>query len=181
MLNDSDSVSQQQTDNPITVIEREKSFVALTRGTIKSEEAINFLTTPESGAINLFLGITRQDEIDSHGIVTGQISSLYYESYEGMAVKMISRIVEHAIIKFKLDKCYVIHRLGLVKVCEASLLIGCSSPHRQAAHEATLYLLNQIKKLIPIWKKINDSEESLQPSYSTWSTRSEAFWLPRSS
>ncbi|XP_053214045.1 molybdopterin synthase catalytic subunit 2-like [Panonychus citri] len=180
-MGDSDSL-QSSSDNTVSAVERETSYVGLTKETIKSADAINFLTTPSSGAINLFLGVTRQDEIDSDGNTSGQVTSLYYESYEAMAIKMMNRLVKHTIDKFKLNKCYVIHRLGLVKLCEASILIGCSSAHRQAAHEATYYLLNQIKKIIPIWKRINGSEEpEFEQSYSTWSSRSEAFWLPRSS
>jgi molybdopterin synthase catalytic subunit len=71
-----------------------------------------------------------------------------------------------------------VHRLGCVAVGETSILIACSSTHRNEAHDMVMKLLNDIKAKVPIWKKINfiDSNSDSNKS-SEWSDKSEAFWL----
>lgn len=74
-------------------------------------------------------------------------------------------------------RVFVVHRLGPVRLTEASLLIGVSSPHRSTSHQLVMDMLNRIKQTVPIWKKIvYEKELSIEASHE-WSMKSEAFWL----
>ncbi|XP_074596913.1 molybdenum cofactor synthesis 2B [Brevipalpus obovatus] len=173
--------------------DRNDSFhVAINEDNLDINKAYDFLRSKSCGAIYLFLGTVRTDEIDSDGKVIGQVDSLFYEAYDSMAIDQMNSIVQTVCRKYAVSKCYVVHRKGLIKVTEASLIIGCSSAHRDASFHATYDLLNEIKKSVPIWKKINysaDQKEQQQHSNtlhsepeshqnrSSWSEKSEAFWL----
>lgn len=170
--------------------DRSDSFhVAITEDNLDISKAYDFLRSESCGAVYLFSGTVRKDEIDSDGKVIGQVDSLFYEAYDSMAIEQMNNIVHTVCRKYDVNKCYVIHRKGLIKVTEASLIIGCSSAHRDASFHATYDLLNEIKKSVPIWKKINYcthqpeqhsasvNSESETQNRSSWSEKSEAFWL----
>lgn len=91
-----------------------------------------------------------------------------------MAIKLMNEIVKDQLKSFDLEnkyRIYVCHRIGLVPLGEASIVIAVSSPHRDG-HQVVMNILNEIKKKVPIWKRVhfeNDEED--------WSRNSEAFWL----
>ncbi|UXI19568.1 hypothetical protein NH340_JMT05511 [Sarcoptes scabiei] len=91
-----------------------------------------------------------------------------------MAIKLMNEIVKDQLKSFDVEKkyrIYVCHRIGLVPLGEASIVIAVSSPHRDG-HQVVMNILNEIKKKVPIWKRVhfeNDEED--------WSSNSEAFWL----
>ena len=103
------------------------------------------------------------------------MTRLEYQAYSEMAVKTMTGIFlsahanatrsEHAVPSgppvFPLLRCVVHHRLGVVPVGEASIVIAVSSSHRKEAFVACEYLLEQVKLDVPIWKKeVYESGES---------------------
>jgi molybdopterin synthase catalytic subunit len=100
-----------------------------------------------SGALVLFLGMVRSS---SNG---KKVSHLVYEAYHDMALKKLEGLVEIAMTRWELGEVAVIHRLGRLEVGEISLLIAVSSPHRAESFEASRFLIEEIKKEVPIWKK----------------------------
>jgi molybdopterin synthase catalytic subunit len=70
-----------------------------------------------------------------------------------MAVKQMDALVEQALREFKIDHARIIHRLGRMEIGETSVWIAVSSPHRAAAYEASKFLIDTLKKTVPIWKK----------------------------
>ena len=103
---------------------------------------------PEVGAMELFIGYTRNSSEDE-GIV-----SLYYEAYEDM-VSTESVALENLLKqKYPLIRdLIIIHRTGNVPVSEPSLLVILTGSHRQTLFQAMEECVNLLKKKLPVWKK----------------------------
>ena len=102
---------------------------------------------PECGAAVLFLGTTR----DRH---QGQaVERLSYEAYEPMALEAMNGLEREAVRRFEIASCAITHRLGEVPVREASVAVVIVSPHRSAAFDASRWVMDELKRSIPIWKK----------------------------
>ena len=107
------------------------------------------MKAPADGAAIVFEGIVRDN--------TRGRRTLYldYHAYEEMAVH--SRLDEaggagaQGLSRF--DQARIVHRLGRMEIGETSVWIGVSSPHRAAAYEASRFLIDTLKKTVPIWKK----------------------------
>ncbi|KAL5702117.1 molybdopterin synthase [Ranunculus cassubicifolius] len=108
---------------------------------------INFVQSPQSGAIATFSGTTR-DTFEGKIVV-----ELQYEAYIPMAVRCIRSICSSARSTWNLDSIAVAHRLGPVLVGETSVFIAISSVHRVDALDACKYMIDEIKASVPIWKK----------------------------
>ena len=102
---------------------------------------------PECGAVNLFLGTTR-DHHDGR-----RVTRLEYEAYDRMALEALSALESTALERFALAHCVVVHRLGVVPVTEASVAVVVSSAHRVAAFDAARWIMDELKRTVPIWKK----------------------------
>ncbi|WP_075057255.1 molybdenum cofactor biosynthesis protein MoaE [Thermogymnomonas acidicola] len=92
----------------------------------------------------------------SSGGVEGdaRIDHLEYEAYREMAERMLSELEERVRETFHVSTVTIIHRVGSVRVSEASVLIRVSAPpHRRMAFMAAEYCIEEIKRNIPIWKK----------------------------
>jgi len=114
---------------------------------INVSEAISLCGTDIDGSILTFIGQARNKSREM------KVTHLDYEIYPSMAEKEMKKIVDHACDKWDLTDCIVIHRFGPVKIAEASILIAVSSPHRVDSYEASRYIIDTIKKTVPIWKK----------------------------
>ncbi|MCX7679350.1 MAG: molybdenum cofactor biosynthesis protein MoaE, partial [Spirochaetes bacterium] len=102
---------------------------------------------PHDGAIVTFIGKARQF---SEG---KKVLFLLYDVYESMAQRELEKICETAIKRWPLSRAIIAHRYGKVEIGEASVFIGVSAPHRVEAFEAAQFMINTIKKTVPIWKK----------------------------
>ncbi|TWU39236.1 molybdopterin synthase catalytic subunit [Novipirellula artificiosorum] len=107
----------------------------------------DFVADPDVGAKGWFCGVTRR--------TTGtQITrSLSYDAHRPMATTELLRLATDAVERFGLTRLVIVHRLGEVAVGQASIVIGCSSPHRKQTFAALPWLMDQIKTDVPIWKK----------------------------
>jgi molybdopterin synthase catalytic subunit len=121
----------------------------LTLHKIDTSEVLQAASSPNAGAVVLFLGTTRE--------ITGDrvTSSLDYECYPEMAEKKLAELEAEARQRWPLVGCVLVHRLGHVDIEEASVAIAVSSPHRQAAFEAGKWLIDTLKEVVPIWKQEN--------------------------
>ncbi|KAJ1568499.1 Molybdopterin synthase catalytic subunit [Cladochytrium tenue] len=107
-----------------------------------------------NGAVASFLGVTRAAAIDPDTGKLARVRRLDYEAYEAMAAQVITAQLQAARAKFGgLTGAVVVHRLGRVRVGEASLEVATSSPHRRAALAAVAWLVDEVKKAAPIWKR----------------------------
>jgi molybdopterin synthase catalytic subunit len=82
-----------------------------------------------------------------------EVLHLEYEIYKEMALSELNKIADDAISNWSLTNCLIIHRYGKVDIKEASILIIVSSPHRKESYLASKYIIDTIKKTVPIWKK----------------------------
>lgn len=78
---------------------------------------------------------------------------LVYEAYEPMALKELEKIIEQAKRDFEIAAVGIVHRLGRLEIGETSVVISVSSPHRRAAFAACEWLIKELKRTVPIWKK----------------------------
>jgi molybdopterin synthase catalytic subunit len=96
--------------------------------------------------------------IDFQGIVRGsedgrEIDGIHYEAHWKMAEHQLREIAEQAIIQFELRSVIIHHRIGFVAVGEPSLFMRVFSGHRQAAFQASRWMVDELKKKVPIWKR----------------------------
>jgi molybdopterin synthase catalytic subunit/molybdopterin converting factor small subunit len=101
----------------------------------------------EDGAVVVFEGIVRDN---SRGRRTLYLD---YEAYEEMARKQLEQLAAQALEKFKVREVAVAHRLGRLQIGETSVAIVVGSAHRAAAFEACRWMIDTLKKTVPIWKK----------------------------
>ena len=124
-----------------------KKKVIIQKEEIDITALISQLGTEGDGAVVAFTGRARNM---SRG---KSVDHLEYEIYNSMALKELQRIVDEAAEKWALNNCVVIHRYGSVAVGETSIFIGISSPHRDESYESSRYIIDEIKKRVPVWKK----------------------------
>jgi MoaE-MoaD fusion protein len=125
----------------------EVNVVRLTREVIDAESLVRAAKQGEDGAVVVFDGIVRNN---SRG---RQTLFLDYEAYEEMAMKQMRELAGDAVNKFGVRHVSIIHRLGRLQVGETSVLIIVASAHRAQAYEASRWLIDTLKKTVPIWKK----------------------------
>ncbi len=99
------------------------------------------------GAIVMFLGTTRDISVDK------QVAKLEFEHYPGMAEKKLSEIRDCAIKEYGVIDVAIIHRVGTIPVGDNIVLILVSSIHRDEAFRACRFVIDELKRITPIWKK----------------------------
>jgi molybdopterin synthase catalytic subunit len=125
----------------------ESPLILLTEQELDITGYIDRVFHDESGAVVHFIGTVRK-EGDGRELV-----SLFYEAYTEMAEKRLGEILAEAASKWDLRKMLLVHRLGEVRVGEPSVVIAVSAPHRREAFEACSWIMDSVKKDVPIWKK----------------------------
>jgi molybdopterin synthase catalytic subunit len=78
---------------------------------------------------------------------------LVYEAYEPMAIKEMQKLVEQVKAEFEIANVGIVHRLGKLEIGETSVVISVAAPHRRAAFAACEWLIKELKRTVPIWKK----------------------------
>lgn len=119
----------------------------LVRQKIDIDTVLQSLKQPEDGAAVVFEGVVRNN---SRGRRTLYLN---YEAYEEMALKQLQDLTEQALGRFAVRDVRIVHRLGRLEVGEASVLIVVASAHRGPAFEACRWIIDTLKRTVPIWKK----------------------------
>ena len=102
---------------------------------------------PGDGSDILFCGRVRNNSRDKN------VLYIDYQVYPEMAVKEMDKIADEAIVKWNLNRCVIVHRYGRVMPGESSIVILVSSPHREESYISSKYIIDEIKKRVPVWKK----------------------------
>ena len=140
-------------------------YVIIKDTELSVEEATKMVMSPSSGAVSVFIGTTR-DNFDGKKVVR-----LEYEAYTPMAEKELRKICTAVRERWAVEHISVLHRLGLVPVTEASVIIAISSPHRRESLEAVHFAIDSLKATVPIWKKeVYEGDETL------WKENKECAW-----
>jgi molybdopterin synthase catalytic subunit len=111
--------------------------------------ATAWATTPESGAVVVFLGVVR-DHAEGRTGVTG----LTYEAYEEEAVTKLTAVANDARRRWPaIDRVALLHRTGDLALSDTAVVVVVSSPHRADAFEAARFCIDTLKETVPIWKR----------------------------
>jgi len=114
---------------------------------IDADVVVRAVKAGSDGAVCVFDGIVRDN--------TRGRRTLYldYEAYREMALAQMHRLADEAVAKFGVREVALVHRLGRLQVGETSVLIAVASAHRAAAFDACRWLIDTLKKTVPIWKR----------------------------
>jgi molybdopterin synthase catalytic subunit len=121
--------------------------IALVREPIVAEEWLRDFASNSDGAIVTFAGVVRDNTRGRRTLF------LDYEAYEDMALRQMRELAVKAIADHGVRDVLLIHRLGQLKVGETSVFIAVASAHRAQAFDACRWLIDTLKRTVPIWKK----------------------------
>ncbi|MFZ0704079.1 MAG: molybdenum cofactor biosynthesis protein MoaE [Candidatus Korobacteraceae bacterium] len=119
----------------------------LVREPINYERIVSELKAPEDGAVVVFDGIVRNHSRGRRTLY------LEYSAYEPMAAAELEKLAQAALANYPIRDLRIVHRLGTLQIGESSVLIVVSSAHRAAAFDAARWIIDTLKKTVPIWKK----------------------------
>jgi molybdopterin synthase catalytic subunit len=101
---------------------------------------------PGAGAVVVFWGAVRANEEGR------EITGIKYEAHRAMAEHQMRIVAESAAEKFELREIFIRHRIGFVPVAEPSVVVRVASGHRGAAFAASAWIMDELKRVVPIWK-----------------------------
>jgi molybdopterin synthase catalytic subunit len=120
---------------------------SIVTGEIDPASLIHEVSSPQYGAISLFVGTVRE-------VNEGRsVSAIEYSAYESMASAELERILDEAEERFGISALVVEHRTGLLGLGDVSVAIAAAHPHRAPALDCTRFVIEEIKRRVPIWKK----------------------------
>jgi len=111
------------------------------------QSSIDWIMSPESGGIDVFIGTVR------NATKGKKVIRLEFEAYEPMAIAEMEKIARQAYEKWPVQKVLIHHRTGVLDVGEVPVVIAVSAAHRAAAFDACRYIIDTLKQTVPIWKK----------------------------
>jgi molybdopterin synthase catalytic subunit len=123
--------------------------IRLTNYPLDVQAAVEAVTSPDAGAIDLFLGTTRAEKHPEHG----DLLALEYHAYPEMALAEMRKLATRASAHWPIQRVALWHRTGAVPVGAPSVIIAVSCPHRAEAFAACQFLMDELKKSVPLWKK----------------------------
>jgi len=118
--------------------------IRIQRSPIDVEAVIDSVRRDEAGAIAVFLGTVRADP---------DVDALDYEVYKPMAIRTLADLVDVAKAKFSVIAMSIVHRVGRVPVGGDSVAIACAAVHRAEAFAACAWAMDEVKRVVPIWKR----------------------------
>lgn len=121
--------------------------VSITRQPIDTHSVLSKLKRGDDGAALVFEGVVRNQ---TRGRRTRYLD---YEAYEPMALHELESLACDATVKFPIRDVAIVHRLGRLEIGETSVLIAVASAHRGPAFDACRWIIDTLKKTVPIWKK----------------------------
>jgi molybdopterin synthase catalytic subunit len=117
--------------------------VSLTESPLDLPEGEN---DPGAGAVVVFWGAVRANE-DGR-----EIAGIEYEAHPAMAEHQMRIVAETASNKFDVREIFIRHRIGFVAVAQPSVVVRVTSNHRAAAFAASQWIMDELKRVVPIWK-----------------------------
>lgn len=122
-------------------------MIRITLDDFSVDDVLSRIRTDDIGALVSFVGVVRNE---SEG---RDVARIDIECYQDMTLRQLEAIKEEAMVRFKVKEVSVIHRFGSLKVSENIMMIAVGASHREEAFDACRYVLEQIKRRVPIWKK----------------------------
>ena len=140
-------MQEKEIRNPKSEIRNRRDFFEITHDALDVGAIARRVVPANCGATVTLDGFVRQ-------FTRGRETEyLVYEAYEPMALKEMEKLIERAHAEFEIENIGIVHRLGRLEIGETSVVISVASPHRRAAFEACEWLIKELKRSVPIWKK----------------------------
>ncbi|RMH70673.1 MAG: molybdenum cofactor biosynthesis protein MoaE [Gemmatimonadetes bacterium] len=134
------------------MIRIKNTWIEITEAPLSVAAAYEFVVDETCGAVDLFVGTVR-NQFEGKAV-----AALEYHGYAEMGEKVLQTLAERAFQQWNLGKIAIHHRLGLLHLTDISVVIAVSSPHRAESFEACRFIIEEIKKDVPIWKKEHFAE-----------------------
>jgi molybdopterin synthase catalytic subunit len=130
-------------------------IIDATKEKIDLAKAQKFIASSKCGASIYFVGTVRDQNNDK------KVTGITYDSHDALVIKSFEEIYKEAETKFKFNNIavYIEHIKGYVELGETSIIIAVACKHRSQAYEFSRYVIEEIKKRTPIWKKEHYEEE----------------------
>ena len=128
-------------------------FTELTTDPLDITAVARRVVPPECGATVTLDGYARRFTKDKETGETRETEHLVYEAYKPMAIKEMHKLIEQAKREFDISHVGIIHRLGKLEIGETSVVISVAAPHRKSAFAACEWIIRELKRTVPIWKK----------------------------
>ena len=125
----------------------EYRHINITDQKLSVQSCTDFIADDKAGGHNIFIGRVRSSTKDK------QVERLEFEAYEKMAASELNKIIDRVIESWPVIKIWVEHRTGTLQIGEEAVIIGVSAPHRDASFSACRFIIDELKKSVPIWKK----------------------------
>lgn len=124
-----------------------KSDVRVTSRSISVDRVLRSVSDKSAGGTVLFVGTVRDNSVGA------RVTTIELESAKDLAEADLKRIADKALKRFDVSRLVIVHGLGRLKVGEVIVAIAVSAPHRQHAFVACRFVIDELKKTTPIWKK----------------------------
>lgn len=138
------------------MVESAAANCRFSQGPVSSAWALSQVEGEDAGCVHLFLGTVRK------GGVEGEVLSLHYQAYDGMAEAEFQRIAAEVLARFDVLRIAMEHSLGEVPTGACSIVVAIAAKHRKEVFAAGESFMNEVKARLPLWK-----EERYQDG-STW-------------
>jgi len=122
-------------------------LIQITREPLDRNALVAAITHRGVGGIVVFEGVVRDNARGK------QIRYLEYDVYPEMAIQQIRTIITESEKRWGVERVAVAHRVGRLEIGEASVIVVVATPHRAEAFDACRYIIDTLKKTVPIWKK----------------------------
>ena len=133
----------------------------LTRQPLSIDQLVADVSAPTCGGTCVFLGTVR------NGVEEAGVKAIEYSAYEEMVEVEFGRLVAEARARWPDARIAVRHRLGTIPAGEASIGIAAATPHRAHAFDACRFVIEEVKRRIPVWKRelhLDGTEVWVDPS-----------------
>lgn len=122
-------------------------MIVLTETPIDLPAVLAHVQAPGAGAVDVFIGTVRNNTAQK------AVVRLEYEAYAPMALKKMEELAAEARRRWPVEALALVHRVGLLQIGDAAVVIAVATPHRAEAFEACRWLIDTLKETVPIWKK----------------------------
>lgn len=134
--------------NRSDVAPSETILLDVTADPLDAGVVLEFVADPAAGATVLFSGTVRDHSPDREGV-----THLEYEAYEGVVIDKLGEVVDQARARWPILRVAAVHRTGTLLVGEPAVMVAVSTAHRSDAFPACQYVIDELKRSVPIWKK----------------------------
>jgi molybdopterin synthase catalytic subunit len=149
--------------------DEQDTWLGLTDAELPVAAAYEWCVLPTCGAVVLFSGTVRDHAVDDDGVMRTQVQHLVYEAYDEHAVAAFAKIADEVRQRWpRTGRIAILHRTGRLELCDSSVVVAVSSPHRPEAFEAARYAIDALKVSAPIWK--HETWSDADGTLSGWGT-----------